>query len=105
LLIKAGAATPAASIARIHGPSTADAVLSRVSAGSTLTAPWGFSLEIAGFVRLGYESDTHERLWRTKSVGTAIERSLKPPEFFNLHGQHRCQAVFARNRGYLDSGC
>lgn len=29
-------------------------------------APWGQSLEIASFVKLGYENDTPHRLWRAK---------------------------------------
>ncbi|WP_196501675.1 VOC family protein [Aestuariivirga litoralis] len=29
-------------------------------------APWGQSLEIASFDKLGYENNTSERLWRAK---------------------------------------
>jgi len=50
----------------LDGPNTVD---SGPLAGFNwiyLTAPWGQSLEIASFDKLGYESATTSRLWRAK---------------------------------------
>lgn len=56
----------AAGIDMLDGPTTVeDGPLGGFS-WIYFTAPWGQSLEIASFNKLGYEAGTSERLWRAK---------------------------------------